>query len=64
AISGSESGWINGIILNVWLTNIFIPHVNTVRMETQQNSPALLLLDNHSSRESIDIGKIWMDIKS
>ena len=61
AISGSDSGWINGIILNTWLTNIFIPHVNAVRMVMQQNSPALLLLDNHSSRESIDIEKIWRD---
>ncbi len=61
AISGSESGWINGIILNAWLTNIFIPHVNTVRMATHQNSPALLLLDNHSSRESIDTERIWID---
>ena len=61
AISGSDSGWINGIILNAWLTNIFIPHVNNLRMNMPENSPALLLLDNHSSRESIDIEKIWRE---
>jgi hypothetical protein len=60
-ISGSESGWINGTILNNWLNTVLIPHVRRVRERLNNNSPALLLLDNHSSRDSIDTEAIWRD---
>lgn len=61
AISGSESGWINGTILNSWMTNVFISHVNKVRNQMRVHAPALLLLDNHSSHESLDTLAIWRD---
>jgi hypothetical protein len=61
AISGSDSCWINGTILNFWLIHVFITHVQRVRNKMQNNDPALLILDNHASRDTIQKEQLWND---
>ena len=62
-ISGSESGWITGDILKYWLDNQFILQINALRSKLQRNEPVLVILDNRSSRDSIEVTRMWNDHK-
>ena len=58
-ISGNDSGWINGPLLKNWLENQFIDFVTYLRSYYQADENCLVLLDNHSSRKSIDQQYMW-----
>ncbi len=53
-ITGSNKGWINGPILKLWLENQFLSQIYERRQKYGLNQPALVILDNHSSRDTID----------
>jgi hypothetical protein len=59
--SGQPTGWITGPILKVWFENQFIRQISERRAKYGQNCPVLVILDNHSSRNSIDIDMIWRE---
>lgn len=49
----NDSGWITAEILLDWVQKTFIPTIQSRRLllgKTQEEAPALLLVDNHSSR--------------
>ena len=49
---GTSSGWISREIFLGWVQNVFIPEINRRRTILHQpDAPALLLLDDHDSRE-------------
>lgn len=53
--TGNSSGWMNEESFKWWLDNCFLPHVDKVRSELQIDSPVMLILDGHSSRNNIDV---------
>ena len=61
--SGSKTGWITGDILKYWLENQFMTQINGLRNRLHRDEPVLVILDNHSSRDSIDTLKMWNDHK-
>ena len=48
--SGNDSGWITGPILKNWIENQLVQYVHSLHNESGLNEPALIILDNHSSR--------------
>jgi hypothetical protein len=55
-ITGNESGWMTKQIFIYWLYTYFIPELNWLReLHKKIDAPALLLLDNHSSRIDLPI---------
>ena len=58
-LSGNDSGWITGDILKFWIENQFVEEVLRTRSYTGTDDPVLVLLDNHSSRYSIDQEFMW-----
>jgi hypothetical protein len=58
-ISGNESGWINGEILKNWVENQLVEYATYLRTYYQTDENVLILLDNHSSRNSIDLNFMW-----
>ena len=60
-ISGSDSGWITGEILENWIENSFLNEINLRREKCDFRHPVLTVLDNHSSRRSINHEKMWQD---
>ncbi len=63
AFAGSTSGWIDKISFNGWLNRIFIPTINHNRILNGINEPALLILDQHSTRKSLDHELLWSEHK-
>jgi hypothetical protein len=59
--SGQPSGWITGEILKTWIENQFMRQINERRAKYGQNCPVLVILDNHSSRKSIDQEMMWRE---
>jgi hypothetical protein len=59
-LSGQQSGWITGDILQFWLENQFLNQITQRRARLGQNSPVLVILDNHSSRSKINQEKMWL----
>jgi hypothetical protein len=62
-ITGSSKGWINGPILKLWLENQFLSQIYQRRQKYGSNQPALVILDNHSSRDIIDTETLWNEHK-
>jgi hypothetical protein len=62
-LSGQQSGWITGEILQFWLENQFLQQITQRRAKYGQNSPVLVILDNHSSRRSIQETRMWVEHK-
>ena len=60
-ISGQPTGWITGDILKYWIENQFLTQVSERRIKYGTNTPVLVILDNHSSRNSIDQEKMWTE---
>lgn len=60
-ISGQPHGWITGDILKYWLENQFLRQISQRRQKYGQQCPVLVILDNHSSRGSINIQKMRDD---
>ena len=58
-ITGNDSGWITGEILKNWVENQFVNEVKRLRNFYRKDEPALVLLDGHSSRNSIDLEFMW-----
>ena len=58
-ISGCTSGWINGEILKSWMENQFLQQIYQRREIVGERCPVLVILDNHSSRGSIDHDFMW-----
>jgi hypothetical protein len=58
-ITGNKNGWITGEILNNWCQIQLVQYVYYLREYYQSNEKALVLLDNHISRDSIEIDSIW-----
>lgn len=52
--AGTNSGWINGEILKFWCENQLVDQIHQRRQEYQYNGRCLIILDNHSSRDSIN----------
>lgn len=62
SLAGSGSGWIDGNIFRNWLYSHFIPFVHQIRQNSNFSQyPALLIMDNHTSHEKIDIDQLWND---
>lgn len=57
-ISGQPTGWMTGNILKFWIENQFLSQISKRRQICGQECPILVILDNHSSRASIDIKKM------
>jgi hypothetical protein len=55
--TGNSSGWMNEESLSWWIENCFYPHIYYLRIEHQNDSPAILILDGHSSRNNLPIRK-------
>ena len=49
----TENGWMNGIVFEQWLQEVFIPHVNKTRADPKEH--VLLLLDGHASHENLRV---------
>lgn len=62
-ITGNDSGWITGQIFKNWIEIQFVAEVLQVRSITGSEDPVLVLLDNHSSRSSIDLEFMWNQYK-
>lgn len=58
-ITGSDKGWITGEILKNWLENQFAIRLQELRKKHHLYEPALVIMDNHASRSSIDQIKMW-----
>ena len=58
-ITGTSSGWIDGDILKQWIENQFLSQIYNIRLTKGLNQPALVILDNHTSRLSIDTTTMW-----
>ena len=58
-ITGNEKGWITGEILRNWIKNQLVSYVNYLRTYYQKDDNALIILDNHASRDSIDVQHMW-----
>jgi len=56
--TGQPSGWITGDILKSWFEKRFLEQISMRRQKYGQECPVLVILDNHSSRGSIDIRKM------
>ena len=62
--TGSSSGWMNAMIFESWLFNSLINHISYNRVYINaEMQPVLLILDNHSSREAIDVDMLWNTFK-
>jgi hypothetical protein len=57
--SGNSSGWMTGEIFKNWMMTEFVAEVYKLRQLTGTDDPALLILDNHSSRNSLDLNTLW-----
>ncbi len=57
-ISGQSSGWITGDILKFWIENQFLAQISKRREKYDQMCPVLVILDNQSSRGSINFTKM------
>jgi hypothetical protein len=53
-ISGTDSGWINGHLLVNWIEGPLVDHINRLRIKRNYQGNALIILDNHISRDYID----------
>jgi len=63
-IAGSENGWIDQKILFNYIESYFIPQLNDRRQKlAMQDKYALLLLDNHSSRNGLDLERYQRDFR-
>lgn len=54
-ISGTDSGWINGQILKDWVENQLLREIQIRRNECNYQGRCLIILDNHTSRDFIDL---------
>ena len=53
--AGQSAGWITSKIFCDWVVKIFLPHVEAKRQEENlTDAPALLYIDGHASRESVE----------
>lgn len=64
-ITGQSKGWINRTIFTNFLLEQFLMHVNMLREKYEDEcgpkAPVLLLLDNHNSRDLIDVEAMWQN---
>ncbi len=59
-MAGQDSGWIDGRIFKNYIEKIFVKAIDDLRVkEGKMDELALLLLDHHSSRDSIDVKMLW-----
>jgi hypothetical protein len=62
-LSGQSTGWINGSILEFWLENQFLRQMTERRAKYDPEAPILVILDNHSSRNTINQDRMWNEHK-
>ncbi len=57
--SGQPAGWENAEIFQLWIEQCFVPTVERIRQQFGTGeSPALLIVDGHGSRDNPDIEKL------
>lgn len=62
--AGQPAGWIDKDILREIIQNGFVTEIEKLRAkENAPDEPALLILDNHSSRNALDAKMLWEDHK-
>lgn len=57
-ITGTHSGWINGEILKNWVENQLVHEIQKRRIQYNYVGRCVIILDNHSSRDSIDMERM------
>jgi hypothetical protein len=63
-ISGQENGWIDGPIFRNYIQNFFVEEIIKRRnLNGEENEPALLVMDHHSSRDALDAKLLWEEHK-
>ncbi len=64
-ISGQENGWIDGAIFRNYIQNFFVDDIVKRRANNgEEDEPALLVMDHHTSRDALDVKLLWTPIKS
>lgn len=59
-ISGQDSGWIDGPIFRNYIQNYFVEEISKSReIHGEENEPALLVMDHHTSRDGLDAEMLW-----
>jgi 4-hydroxybenzoate polyprenyltransferase len=58
---GNPTGWQNEESLHFWINSYFIPQIQEMREIHKIHRPALLILDGHSSRNNINLEKLWLE---
>jgi hypothetical protein len=64
-MTGQHSGWIDRTIFTNFILEQFLQHVNMLREKYEDEcgpkAPVLLLLDNHNSRDRLEVDSIWQN---
>lgn len=60
-LGGPDNTWMTGELFQMWMDTYFVPHVQIMRQTINSITPALLILDGHTSRNNLDIARYWND---
>ena len=60
-ISSQEFGWMNQEILNTFVKSVFVEEIDKMRGEGEKDEYVLLIVDGHSSRDGLNIMKLFHD---